>query len=138
MSQDDIERIKTYGELIKYSKQFIDVDADVIVEADSTLKKDSAVLRQQVSNIVNMVARLPDGASRVDWDLFSKTMAELSSIPALKKLIKSPEPAMPMQPPQGEENRMIMPPGEQRVPAMDEMQTQQAFRQQIQNMNSPQ
>ena len=138
LSQDDIERIKTYGELIKYSKQFIDVDADVIVEADSTLKKDSAVLRQQVSNIVNMVARLPDGASRVDWDLFSKTMAELSSIPALKKLIKSPEPAMPMQPPQGEENRMIMPPGEQRVPAMDEMQTQQAFRQQIQNMNSPQ
>lgn len=137
MSQEDEYKIKTYGQLIKYSKQFIDVDSDVIVEADSTLKKDSAVLRKQVSDVVNIIARVPGGVEKIDWELYAATMADLTGIPAIKKFIKQsppPAPAMPMQAGMAQQPSGI-PGAENRPPAVDEMLSNQAI---AQSVRSPQ
>ena len=131
MTLEDENRIKTYGKLIKYSKQFIDTDADVIVEADSTLKKDSAVIRKQINDIVNIISRVPGGEQRVDWDLYSQIMADLTGVPSLKKLLKKPLPPQQLLSEQG----ASIPGAENRPPAVDEQLSNQAI---AQSVRSPQ
>lgn len=153
MTPEEEQRIKTYGQLIKYSKRFIDVDADIIVEADSTLKKDSAIMRKQVLDTINIISRLPNGQEKIDWQMAMSVLSDLSGIPALKKLIKietqkptdmpSPEEMMMMamqqkqntggaaaggnrsQNMQGNINALMRP------PAVDELNSEQAIRQSI-------
>lgn len=135
MTPEDEAKVKTYGKLIKYSKRFIDVDADVIVEADSTLKKDSAVLRKQIGDIVNLVSHVPGGKKMVDWELFASIMSDLSSIPAVKRLVRMPK-AEPMQPPMQPEQPGEMAPGGPQMPQPGQMLSNQAIAQSIRSPQS--
>lgn len=102
LTMGDKQRIKKYGKIVKFTKEFFDVDADVMVEADSTMKKDSAVLRKQLTDQALLAQKIPQLAERFDWDEYFEAMADLSDVPAIRKFLKeAPEP-MPQMPPEME------------------------------------
>lgn len=92
ISEEKRQKIKKYGQLIRFSADLVDVDTDIEVVADSTMNKNTDVMMKLVQNHVMILQKL---GAKLNTTEISKVMADLSGVPGVEKFVEVEPPPMP-------------------------------------------